>query len=319
MYDQSMSPLALWSARLAFFAAAVAVLSIIIVRSGILEIGPAVATFGAALAFAAAAILLAFASFVAIWINGAPGLGRAFLGLFLGLALLAYPAYIAYSARHLPHINDVTTDLNNPPRFDVLARLRPRDRIDYPTFFAEAQRQSYPDILPLRVALPVRPAYDAAMKVIANRKWLVVDARPPTAPGRPGVIEAVARTPVMGFREDVVVRVTPEQNGSRIDVGGGGGGGRPARRRGGLRSRRRSSDTILVATIAWIGTLLARTLRAFAALAFLALLVIIASVVAIMIPIVSRGYSCLAAIIAPVVLRSGHTSHERRDGEREHD
>jgi len=218
MYDQSMSPLALWSARLAFFAVAVAVLSIIIVRSGILEIGPAVATFGAALAFAAAAILLAFASFVAIWINGAPGLGRAFLGLFLGLALLAYPAYIGYSARHLPHINDITTDLNNPPRFDVLARLRPRDRIDYPTFFADAQRKSYPDILPLRVALPVRPAYDAAMKVIAARKWLVVDARPPTAPGRPGVIEAVARTTVMGFREDVVVRVTPEQNGSRIDV-----------------------------------------------------------------------------------------------------
>ncbi len=215
---QSTSPLALWSARLAFFAVAVAVLSIIIVRSGILEIGPAVATFGAALAFAAAAILLAFASFVAIWINGAPGLGRAFLGLFLGLALLAYPAYIAYSARHLPQINDITTDLNNPPRFDVLARLRPRDRIDYPAFFADAQRRSYPDILPLRVDLPVRAAYDAAMKVIANRKWLVVDARPPTAPGRPGVIEAVARTTLMGFRDDVVVRVTPEQNGSRIDV-----------------------------------------------------------------------------------------------------
>jgi uncharacterized protein (DUF1499 family) len=215
---QSTSPLALWSGRLAFFAVAVAVLSIIIVRSGILEIGPAVATFGAALAFAAAAILLAFASFVAIWINGAPGLGRAFLGLFLGLALLAYPAYIAYSARHLPQINDITTDLNNPPRFDVLARLRPRDRIDYPAFFAEAQRRSYPDILPLRVDLPVRAAYEAAMKVIANRKWLVVDARPPTAPGRPGVIEAVARTTLMGFRDDVVVRVTPEQNGSRIDV-----------------------------------------------------------------------------------------------------
>lgn len=216
--QQSLSPLALWSARLAFFAVAVAVLSIIIVRSGILEIGPAVATFGAALAFAAAAILLAFAAFVAIWINGAPGLGRAFLGLFLGIALLAYPAYIAYSARHLPQITDVSTDLANPPRFDVLARLRPRDRIDYPNFFAEPQRKGYPDVAPLRIDLPARAAYDIAMKVIMARKWLVVDARPPTAPARPGVIEAVARTLVMGFREDVVVRVTPEQNGSRVDA-----------------------------------------------------------------------------------------------------
>jgi uncharacterized protein (DUF1499 family) len=216
--QQSLSPLALWSARLAFFAVAVAVLSIVIVRSGLLEIGPAVATFGAALAFAAAAILLAFAAFVAIWINGAPGLGRAFLGLFLGIALLAYPAYIAYSARHLPQITDVSTDLANPPRFDVLARLRPRDRIDYPKFFAEPQRKAYPDVVPLQLDLPVRAAYDTAMKVITARKWLVVDARPPTAPGRPGIIEAVARTLIMGFREDVVVRVTPEQNGSRIDV-----------------------------------------------------------------------------------------------------
>lgn len=216
--EQAVSPLALWSARLAFFAVAVAVLSIVIVRSGILEIGPAVATFGAALAFAAGAVLLAFASFVAIWINGAPGLGRAFLGLFLGLALLAYPGYIAFSARHLPQITDVTTDLGNPPRFDVLARLRPRDRVDYPTFFADPQRKGYPDIAPLLLELPVRPAYDAAMKVISSRRWLVVDARPPTAPGRPGVIEAVARTPVMGFREDVVVRVTPDPAGSRIDV-----------------------------------------------------------------------------------------------------
>src|SRR3974390_1424666 len=91
--EEPLSPLALWSARLAFFGAAVAALSIIIARSAILEIAPAVATFGAALVFAVAAILLAFASFVAIWINGAPGLGRAFLGAFLRLAPIAHPAH----------------------------------------------------------------------------------------------------------------------------------------------------------------------------------------------------------------------------------
>jgi uncharacterized protein (DUF1499 family) len=208
LIEEPISPLALWSARLAFFGVTVAVLSIIIVRSGILEIAPAVATFGAALVFAVSAILLAFASFVSIWIKGGPGLGRAFLGLFLGLALIAYPAYIAVSARNLPQINDISTDLTNPPRYDVLARLRPRDRINYPVFFADQQRKAYPDIVPLQLDLPARTAYDVAMKI---------DTRAP-AGVRPGVIEAVARTTIMGFRDDVIVRIGAAGAGSRIDV-----------------------------------------------------------------------------------------------------
>ena len=32
------------------------------------------------------------------------------------------------------------------------------------------------------------------------------------------IIEAVARTPVMGLREDVVIRVLPDGDGSRIDI-----------------------------------------------------------------------------------------------------
>jgi hypothetical protein len=214
-----MSPLAIWSARLAWFALAVAALSLVIVRSGLLEIGPAVATFGAALVFAAAAILLALASFVAIWRNGAPGLGRAIGGLLLGLALVAYPAWLGLRAIKLPEINDVTTDFANPPRFDVLSRLRPRGRIDYPARFAELQRKAYPDVVPLQVDLPVRAAYDTALKVINRRKWLVVDARPPAGARRDGVIEAVARTPIMGFRDDVVVRVAPlAGDAARIDA-----------------------------------------------------------------------------------------------------
>lgn len=216
--DEPITPLALWSARLALFAVAVAALSVIIVRSGMLDIGPALATFGAALIFAGAAILLALASFVAIWRNGSPGLGRALAGLLLGTALLAYPAYLGARAIKLPEIDDVTTDFANPPRFEVLARLRPPGRVDYPARYAELQRKAYPDVVPLQVDMPVRQAYDQALKIVTKRKWLIVDARTPTPARRQGVIEAIARTPIMGFRDDVVVRVTPLSDGSRIDV-----------------------------------------------------------------------------------------------------
>jgi uncharacterized protein (DUF1499 family) len=219
LHDEPTSKVATWSARLGLFAFAVAALSIIIVRSGLLEIVPALATFGAALVFAGLAILLAFAAFIVIWRQGLSGLGRALLGLFLGLALLAYPAFLGTRALRLPPISDITTDTANPPRFDVLARLRPRGRTDYPgPAVAALQHTAYPDIVPLELDVPTKAAYDAALALVTKRKWYIGDARSPTLARRDGVIEAVARTPIMGFRDDVVIRVTPVGQGTRVDM-----------------------------------------------------------------------------------------------------
>jgi uncharacterized protein (DUF1499 family) len=213
-----MSRLAAWAARCAFFALAVAALSVIILRSGLLEIVPALATFAAALIFAALAVLLGFAAFVVIWRQGLGGLGSAVAGIMLGILLLVYPSYLSYRASKLPMINDITTDLVNPPRFDTLARQRPRGKVNYPgAAFATRQRTAYPEIVPLQEAVPPKQAYDIALAVATKRKWQIADARPPQ-PHRDGVIEATARTPIMGFRDDVVIRVSPLGNGTRVDV-----------------------------------------------------------------------------------------------------
>ena len=217
--DEPMSRLAAWSRHCAMFALAVAILSVIILRSGMLEIVPALATFAAALVFAALAVLLALASFVVIWRQGLSGLGYATLALFIGLTMLAYPGYLGYRAIKLPAISDITTDPANPPTFDVLARLRPRGRTAYPgTATAALQRTAYPDIAPLQLSVPPKTAYDVALSLITKRKWQVVDQRPPAAGHREGGIEAIARTPIMGFRDDVVIRVSPLGQGSRVDM-----------------------------------------------------------------------------------------------------
>jgi hypothetical protein len=46
----------------------------------------------------------------------------------------------------------------------------------------------------------------------------VIDERPPQPPRRIGRIEAVARTPIMGFREDVSIRIAPDGEDSRVDI-----------------------------------------------------------------------------------------------------
>jgi len=217
-FDPPMSRLATWSARLAWFALAVTAFSILIVRGDFLDIVPALVTFAAALLFAALAILLAFAGFVVIWRQGLAGLGRAVLGLGLGLALLAYPGYLSYRATKLPAITDITTDPGDPPRFGVLARLRPRGSSDYPgAKVAALQQKAYPDLDPLDYDASATLAYRVSLAVVTKRHWHIVDAVPP-APRRDGVIEAVARTLIMGFRDDVVVRVRAQGAGSRIDV-----------------------------------------------------------------------------------------------------
>jgi hypothetical protein len=61
-------------------------------------------------------------------------------------------------------------------------------------------------------------AFDITLRLANKRKWLVIDERPPQPPRRIGLIEAVARTPIMGFREDVSIRIQPDADGSRVDI-----------------------------------------------------------------------------------------------------
>jgi uncharacterized protein (DUF1499 family) len=217
--DDPTSRLAIWARHCAFFALAATVLSILIVRYGLLEIEPALATFAGALVFAVIGIVLAFGAFIVIWKDGSRGMGHAFAAIAIGLALIAYPAYLGYRAYTLPMINDITTDALDYPRFNVLARFRPRGTVEYAGLYAaELQRKAYPDVEPLSVNATPKAAYDAAMAVIVRRKWRVLDDRPPQPPRRDGVIEAVARTPIMGFREDITVRIRREDDGAKIDV-----------------------------------------------------------------------------------------------------
>jgi hypothetical protein len=220
--SEPVSSLATWARNLAIFSLVAVVVSIIIVRFGFLEMKPALATFFGALACAGLSILIGLAAFAAIWQNGSRGMGRILLALLIDAVILAYPAYLALQYRKLPPIHDITTDPIDPPRFEALARLRSGDGANSAVYAglysAEQQRQAYPDIETVELEVPVQRAYEVALQLVTRRKWLVIDERPPQLPRRIGRIEAVARTPIMGFREDVSIRVTSDGEDSRVDI-----------------------------------------------------------------------------------------------------
>src|SRR5262249_585142 len=74
------------------------------------------------------------------------------------------------------------------------------------------------DVAPLGTNATAEAAYAAVLGVINRRRWRVVAESRPQAGRREGRIEAVARTPIMGFRDDVVVRVRVEPDGARLDA-----------------------------------------------------------------------------------------------------
>jgi uncharacterized protein (DUF1499 family) len=216
--EEPRSRLAVWAMRIAAFSLAVAALAIIIERADLLEIMPVLITFGAALALALLALLLAFASFVALWNNGGSGFAQAMMAVLISVVLLGYPGYLAYMGYQLPAIKDITTDPIDPPRFEVVARLRPPNSNPYPGLAAAGlQKEAWPDIEPLLLNVSAKVAFDGTMAVITKRKWRIVDARVPL-PNREGHIEAIARTPIMGFRDDVVVRIRATREGAKIDI-----------------------------------------------------------------------------------------------------
>jgi Protein of unknown function (DUF1499) len=220
--SEPVSGLATWSRNLAIFSVVAVVVSIIIVRFGFLEMKPALATFFGALGCAVLSILVGFAAFAAIWQNGSRGMSRILLAFLINALVLAYPAYLAVQYRRLPPLYDITTDPIDPPRFEALARLRTGDGTNPAVYAglysAERQRIAYPDIETVELEVPVERAYAVALQLVTKRKWLIIDERAPQPPRRIGRIEAVARTPIMGFREDVSIRVTPDGEDSRVDI-----------------------------------------------------------------------------------------------------
>jgi uncharacterized protein (DUF1499 family) len=137
-------------------------------------------------------------------------------GILIGLVTAGIPWSWMRTAERMPNINDITTDMTNPPQFVKIMPLR--QNIEVPAVYggsriANQQRASYPDIKPL--ILPVAPstAFTTALKEAEGRGWKIVNAD-----ASKGIIEAVATTFWFGFKDDVIVRINRAPGGSRVDM-----------------------------------------------------------------------------------------------------
>ena len=148
------------------------------------------------------------------------GARRALIMGLAGLAIAGVTVWVPYdmrmTARALPPIHDITTDLADPPSFVRVAALRKAG--DHPIAYdgpkvGAQQRKAYPDLAPLMLKAPRDEVFAAAQGVLASMGLELVAAD--AAQGR---VEATATSLLFGFKDDVVVRIAGEPNGTKVDI-----------------------------------------------------------------------------------------------------
>jgi len=217
---QRQSKQARWSRRVAVFAAQVAILSLILHRFDFLGAKVATNLLGVSAFGGLLALIIAAVALTRIWRQGLLGGGHAVAGIIIGLLLLAGPLWYLPGLLTLPKINDISTDLQSPPEFSAIASLRDKNSnpIAYPGIaVSELQAEAYPDIRPMVLERSAEETFDLVHEAVTRLDWQIVMNRKPDASGQ-GQIEAVTRTLLMGFADDIVIRVAAGVGEAQIDV-----------------------------------------------------------------------------------------------------
>ena len=170
--------------------------------------------WGAYLGVAAAALAIV-AALLAYRRKARGATAVAAIAIVAGVVAVGIPFAWQQRAQGVPPIHDISTDLENPPQFDAVVPLRADapNSLDRPAELAAQQREGYPDLAPLTLAVPPDAAFTRALTAAQEMGWEIVNAD--QASGR---IEATDTTTWFGFKDDIVVRLTSWGSGTRVDV-----------------------------------------------------------------------------------------------------
>lgn len=133
-----------------------------------------------------------------------------------GIAAVSVPLKMYLAAQRLPAIHDITTDTKNPPQFNVILGLRknaPNPAEYGGPAIGSLQLSAYPDIKPVMLALTPDKAFQLCLATAREMGWDIVNADPDKR-----IIEGTDTTFWFGFKDDIIVRITSSEKGSRIDL-----------------------------------------------------------------------------------------------------
>lgn len=141
------------------------------------------------------------------------------IGMALALLYVGWMLSIIATARSVPAIHDISTDLADPPQFQTLV-VREDNLDNIPDSddmqgltplqrWTRLHQDAYPAVRSVRIDMKVAEVIEKAERLAESRGWNVASSVP--AQGR---LEATETTAIFGFKDDVVIRARPTQDGN---------------------------------------------------------------------------------------------------------
>ncbi len=203
-----------WSIRLTGAAVVVAAIGLTLARYDLI---PKLTGFTGLLAGGLIALVALLCGIIALVKGGAAsGRGKLLAALAVSLVYVGFIASRPLVAGDIPAIHDVTTDLANPPQFEVLS-LRADNLAGVGTLenWRKVHESAYSDLAPVTLALPVAEATAKVAGLATSRGWTIAKSDPAR-----GHVEATASVSYIRFNDDVVIRIVPSADGkgSQVDM-----------------------------------------------------------------------------------------------------
>lgn len=205
------SKLAIWARRLGAFALPLALLPVLLHRERIISSDDFLIIETVAAGFALLAFGLAVSAYARLWVSGDQGWVRASIGLLFALVCLLPMGVVAWLALHYPAIGDVSTDYARPPELvsTVGRAMTPAQRDEILAVFPNARTRSYP--------IEAQQMFDIVEQLALASGWDIRARRAPTTPLDAGQLNLIG-TSLLGWRDEVVLRVTGLASGSTVDM-----------------------------------------------------------------------------------------------------
>ena len=121
-----------------------------------------------------------------------------------------------FTAKSVPEIHNISTDVANPPTFDKVIALRSdtSNPLEYNAAeLASVQTKAYPNVKTLITELSLEDAHAQAKSVVEAMGLELVNSDP-----NGGIIEATETTAIWGFKDDIVVRISEKNGKTAIDL-----------------------------------------------------------------------------------------------------
>ncbi len=178
--------------------------------------------WSSALGILGVGLLVLVVSFgVSVWRAIAGGRSYSLLSALIAGLLLLVPIFHAGRAAGLPPIHDISTDLKNPPRFFKVKEIRPphANALDRKAWrdlkqrrsLEKKQRESYPKVKAQRFRnIHAGRVFEAAREAAHQQGWQIVAVDP-----KRKLIEATDSTLLIGFKDDIVIRVREGKRGKQ--------------------------------------------------------------------------------------------------------